>query len=89
MGPGKQAQQSSEVKQTSFRANVDLRLSSANCFEPVLSRGVMLLSSTSTFPGAVIMYNCSEGFQPGTINSSVCGDNGLWSPNATLHTCTG
>ena len=49
----------------------------------------MLLSSTSTFAGGVIMYNCSEGFQPGTINMSVCADNGQWDPNPTLHTCTG
>ena len=38
----------------------------------------MLLSSTSTFAGSVIIYNCSEGFQPGTINMSVCADNGQW-----------
>ena len=50
----------------------------ANCFAPVLYRGVVLLSSTSTFAGSVIIYNCSEGFQPGTINMSVCADNGQW-----------
>ena len=61
----------------------------ANCFAPVLSRGVVLLSSTSTFAGGVIIYNCNEGFQPGTINMSVCADNGQWDPNPTLHTCTG
>ena len=49
----------------------------------------MLLAVSSTFPGAVIMYNCSEGFQPGTIQTSVCGDNGLWDPNPTLYTCRG
>ena len=61
----------------------------ANCFAPVFSRGVVLLSSTSTFAGGVIMYNCSEGFQPGTVETSVCADNGQWVPNPTLHTCTG
>ena len=32
---------------------------------------------------------CYEGFQPGTINMSVCADNGQWDPNPILHTCTG
>ena len=61
----------------------------ANCFAPVFSRGVVLLSSTSTFAGGVIIYNCSEGFQPGTVQTSVCADIGQWDPNTTLHTCTG
>ena len=46
----------------------------------------MLLSSTSIFAGGVIMYTCSEGFQPGSVQTSVCADNGQWDPNTTLHT---
>ena len=55
----------------------------------MFSRGVVLLSSTSTFAGGVIMFNCREGFQPGTVQTYVCADNGQWEPNTTLHTCTG
>ena len=61
----------------------------ANCFTPVFYRGVVLFSSTSTLAGGVITYNCSEGFQPGTVRTSVCADIGQWDPNTTLHTCTG
>ena len=60
-----------------------------DCFEPVFSRAVVPLSSDSTFVGGMIMYNCSEGFQPGTVQTSVCADTGQWVPNTTLHTCAG
>ena len=63
-----------------------------NCFEPMLSRGVVISSSSpvSTFEGAVIMYECGEGFQPAdAVVTSVCGGDGLWTPNTAIHTCTG
>ena len=77
------------VKHTDFHCIIKVVHFPANCFAPVFSQGVVLLSSTSTFAGGVIIYNCSEGFQPGTVQTSVCADNGQWDPNTTLHTCTG
>ena len=39
--------------------------------------------------GAEIIFQCMPGFQPQENITTLCGSNGLWSPDPTLHNCTG
>lgn len=59
------------------------------CMVPQILDNVQLLPFDATNEGAVIIYQCSPGFQPLALSTAVCGSNGLWIPDPVLHNCTG
>ena len=68
----------------------DVWLFQVNCFRPIFSEGVVVLStSLSTFEGDTVVYKCGEGLYPADVVTSVCGGDGQWTPDLALHTCSG
>ena len=58
-----------------------------NCFIPNVAAGVRLWPFTDTTEGAIISYNCFDGYWPKTNGTSQCtqaGSDGVWLPNPAL-----
>ena len=57
------------------------------CGAPTMASGVIVLEPHNTAVSSVIFYQCQQsGFMP-SAPSSVCGEDGTWSPDPSQVTC--
>ena len=56
------------------------------CEEPTTSSGVVVLEPHNTTVSSFIFYRCQSGFTPSN-SSSVCGEDGMWTPDPSQVTC--
>ena len=64
-----------------------LTASGVVCEEPTLASGVTVVQPHSNVVNSEIVYQCEEsGFSPSS-NSSLCGEDGIWSPDPSQVVC--
>ena len=63
-------------------------VSSIACEGPTLPSGVTVLEPYNTTVGSVIVYQCQQSGFCSSQASSVCGEDGRWSPDPSQVLCT-
>ena len=52
-----------------------------------MARGVTVLEPHNTAVSSVIFYQCQQSGLVPSVPSSMCGEDGMWSPDPSLVTC--
>ena len=63
-------------------------MSLADCYDPMNPVDGLVGIYESTREGTTITYQCSEGFRPSEIMTSICTELAEWVPAPVEHNCT-
>ena len=66
-----------------------LIMPSVSCGTPTFANPVDVEPFSSTTVGSEIAYQCQSGFLPEGRRTSVCGEDGRWSPDPATLICEG
>ena len=58
-----------------------------DCGDPQPASGVVIGNYSSTLAGSHVIFHCAAGLVPSSVGTTVCGNDGRWTPDPANHGC--